>query len=137
MWLVAVAGPAATFVDADPLADVNDEAGLRIVVADDPANAEAIKKLASVLLDNNKPDEALEFLARIPETSDVRQLAARARAGGQIPDEDSLTGELTTLLDSVKADEAARQRYVDLLDLLGADHPRTVEFRRALSARLF
>ena len=136
-WLDEVAPGAGPAEVVDPLDAVTDEAGLRIVVANEPANAAAIVKLATVLLDNAKPDEALEFLARIPETSDVRQLAARARAGGVVPDDGTITAELTTLLDSVKDDEDARQRYVDLLDLLGPDHPRTVEFRRALSTRLF
>jgi len=34
-------------------------------------------------------------------------------------------------------DDAARQEYVDLLETMGADDPRTSEYRRALAARLY
>jgi putative thioredoxin len=37
----------------------------------------------------------------------------------------------------VKDDESARQEFVDLLELLGADDPRTAQYRRALTSRLF
>jgi putative thioredoxin len=37
----------------------------------------------------------------------------------------------------VKGDDAARQEYIDILELLGPDDPRTAQFRKALTARLF
>ena len=48
-----------------------------------------------------------------------------------------VTDELDSLLDSVKDDDEARQRYVDLLEILGAEDPRTADYRRRLTARLF
>ena len=45
--------------------------------------------------------------------------------------------KLAELLPQVKADEKARQEYVDLLDLMGVDDPRTADYRRRLSAALF
>ena len=44
---------------------------------------------------------------------------------------------LDGLLDRVKNDEEARQEFVDLLETLGADDPRTTQYRKALAARLF
>ena len=41
------------------------------------------------------------------------------------------------LLDTVKADDDARQQFVDLLELLGPDDPRTGSYRRQLTSRLF
>ena len=37
----------------------------------------------------------------------------------------------------MKADDEARQEFVDLLELLGPDDPRTADYRRQLTARLF
>ena len=44
---------------------------------------------------------------------------------------------MTALLDQVKTDDDARQKYVDLLELMGPTDPRTVEYRRQLTARLY
>jgi putative thioredoxin len=41
------------------------------------------------------------------------------------------------LLERVRDDDTARQEYVDLLETMGADDPRTSEYRRALAARLY
>lgn len=45
--------------------------------------------------------------------------------------------QLDALLDQVKDDDDARQQFLDLLELLGPDDPRTADYRRRLSARLF
>ena len=45
--------------------------------------------------------------------------------------------ELTSLLDRVRGDDDARQRFVDLLEVLGPDDPRTADFRRKLTTRLY
>ena len=37
----------------------------------------------------------------------------------------------------MKDDEAARQEFLDLLETLGPDDPRTSRYRKALAARLF
>jgi putative thioredoxin len=37
----------------------------------------------------------------------------------------------------VKDDEEARQEFVDLLEVMGPDDPRTAGYRRALTSRLF
>ncbi len=48
-----------------------------------------------------------------------------------------IEAELESLLDSVKADEDARARFLDLLAILGNDHPNTAGWRKKLSTRLF
>ena len=48
-----------------------------------------------------------------------------------------MDAKLTTLLDRVKTDETARQEFVDLLEVMGPDDPRTAEYRKQLSMRLF
>ena len=81
-------------------------------------------------------DEALGLLERIPETPETR-IAALVRTGGDEASTEDITAELDALLDQVKADEDARQRYVDLLEVLGNDDPRTADYRKRLTARLF
>ena len=44
---------------------------------------------------------------------------------------------LTELLPSVKDDDDARQRFVDLLEVLGPDDERTAVWRRRLTSTLF
>jgi len=40
-------------------------------------------------------------------------------------------------LPKVKDDEQARQEFLDLLETLGPDDPRTAPYRKALATRLF
>ncbi len=53
------------------------------------------------------------------------------------PIDAALDERLSGLLPRVKDDEAARQEYLDVLELLGADDPRTAGYRKALTAQLF
>ena len=62
---------------------------------------------------------------------------ALIRTGGAFLDDGELEARLETLLESVKDDDAARQEFVDLLELLGAEDPRTAGWRRRLTSRLF
>ena len=128
--------------EADLLAAKGDEASLRQALELEPDHAGAITALARVLIDRGEAAEALAVLSRIPETDATRALAADARlleAGVDVSDtgRDELTKKLDELLTRVREDDAARQEFVDLLEALGADDPRTAEYRRALSARLF
>ena len=38
---------------------------------------------------------------------------------------------------NVKGDEEARQQFVDILEVMGPDDPRTAKYRKLLTARLF
>ncbi len=48
-----------------------------------------------------------------------------------------LDARFEALLGRVKDDETARQEYLDMLELLGADDPRRTQYRRALASRLY
>jgi putative thioredoxin len=112
-----------------------DEASLRLALSIDPANEDIIVPLAEQLVAADSPDEALELLARIPESDRTRRVAASARVG-PAPDDD-YDEQLVALLPLVKDDDDARQQFVDLLELMGADDPRSAEYRRRLTARLY
>ena len=118
------------------LVATGDEASLRQVLDADPDNADAVTGLAALLVDEARGDEALEILARIPETAETRRIAALARTGGAGVGSD-VDQELETLLATVKTDDEARQRFVDLLEVMGQDDPRTAAWRRRLGSALF
>ncbi len=122
-------------VAIDELIAAGDEGSLRIALSMDPANEDAIVLLAQLLVDGGRPDEALALLERIPETERTRHVAALARVG-EAP-QDDYDQQLAALLDRVKFDDDARQQYVDILELMGASDPRTAEYRRQLTSRLF
>jgi putative thioredoxin len=117
------------------LVESGDEASLRQALELEPDNGDAVVELAELLVDDGRGDEALELLARIPETAVTRNLAARARTGDEALDD--VDAELEELLGRAKEDEDARQKFIDLLEMLGPDDPRTSEWRRRLSSALF
>jgi putative thioredoxin len=118
-----------------------DETSLRAALELDPGNETAIVALAELLVARGQAEEALALLERIPETAETRRVAALARVGGSFANNgeanDDVTGKLDALLDHVKDDDGARQEFVDLLELLGPTDPRTAEYRKALTSRLF
>jgi len=125
--------------EADRLVAAGDEASLHRALELEPGHPGAIVALARLLVEQGEATEALHLLARIPETPDVRQVAAEARLAAQrveVP-ADGVDVLLDSLLTKVKADEGARQEFLDLLETLGPDDPRTVQYRKALAARLF
>jgi len=128
--------------EADMLVAAGDEASLRQALELEPDHAAATEALARLLIDRGDPAEALAVLARLPETETSRALAAEGRlleAGVDVSrsDREEIESKLDDLLERVRDDDAARQEFVDLLEALGAEDPRTNEYRRALAARLF
>jgi putative thioredoxin len=125
--------------EADTLVANGDELSLRRALEIQSDHHGAVVALARILVDRKEPDEALKLLARVPETPEVRQLAAEARlaAGAVEVPADGVDVLLDSLLARVKDDEAARQEYLDLLETLGPEDPRTTRYRKALAARLF
>ena len=119
----------------ESLVAAGDEASLRQALEMDPANEDAIVALGELLVARGDTDEALALLSRIPETERTRHLAAMARLGTEPDDDHDAT--LTTLLDQVKGDDEARQQFIDILELMGTQDPRTAEYRKQLTARLF
>jgi putative thioredoxin len=128
--------PAAS--EADLLVEAGDEASLRRALEVEPDHPGAVVALAEMLVGRGQTDEALALLGRIPETAEVRRVAALARLGnGALKGDSDLEGRLDGLLDRVKQDDQARREFLDLLEAMGPGDPRTVEYRKALTARLF
>ncbi|HVF14734.1 MAG TPA: tetratricopeptide repeat protein [Acidimicrobiales bacterium] len=130
--------PPATEVDR--LLAAGDEASLRQALELDHDHPVAVLALAQVLIDGGEGEEALELLKRLPETADVRRVAAQARLSastGEAGSDDDLERRFESLLARVKDDETARQQYLDMLEMLGVDDPRKSQYRRALAARLY
>jgi putative thioredoxin len=126
--------------EVDQLLAAGDEASLRQALEAEPANDKVVLALASLLLDagDDHRDEVLALLARIPETGEVRRLAARARVGDEAGEPaGDIAAKLDSLLAQVKEDAEARREYLDLLELLGPEDPRTTPYRKALANRLF
>ena len=132
--------PTPEMTQVERLIEAGDEASLRAALEIESDNAEAITALAALLIDDGRAAEAVGLLERIPDTPETRRLMALARVAGS---DDAAGGasdveaELAELLGQVKADDEARQRFVDLLEVLGPDDPRTAAWRKRLSTALF
>jgi putative thioredoxin len=133
---------APTQSEADLLAGAGADAGaeepLRRALQLEPDHPVAVPALAALLIARGDAEEAVTLLGRVPETPEVRRLLAEAR----LAERDDLAGAdvsalLDGLLERVKDDPDARQEYLDLLETLGPDDPRTLPYRKALSSRLF
>jgi putative thioredoxin len=128
--------------------ELGDEGMLWQALDLEPANGRAVTALAGVLVDKGQGADALTLLARIPETPETAQIAARARLGIVAPPAGAAVAvegedvhaetvvELSALLDRVKGDDDAKQRFLDLLAVMG-DDPRVPDMRRKLGSRLF
>ena len=132
---VETLGPTEEELELRRLLEAGTESSLQQALEIDPGNEPAILRLAELYIADGRSDDALALLARLPETDAVRKVAAAARLS-TTPDDD-YDVKLAALLDRVKADEAARQEYVDILELMGPDDPRTAGYRRQLTSRLF
>ncbi len=126
----------------EALFEAGDEASLEEILELEPGHPRAIVALAELYVSEDRADEALAILHKIPESAETRRVAALARTGAE--DDEAATElladvepKLKALLERVKGDETARQEYLDLLELMGPMDPRTVEYRRALSRELF
>ena len=128
--------------EADTLVAVGDEPSLHRALELEPGHQGATEALARILIDRGEAADALALLARVPETPRSRSLAAEARlveSGVNVSaaDDGEVEARLTALLERVRDDDGARQEFVDLLETLGPDDPRTNTFRRALATRLY
>jgi len=132
---VASLAPSGEALLVESLVAAGDEASLRAALEQDPGNERAIVALAQLLVDSARAEEALTLLARIPETDEVRHVAAAARFS--LRPADDYEQQLDLLLDQVKADEDARQQFVDILELMGPLDSRTAVYRKKLTSRLF
>jgi putative thioredoxin len=126
--------PSAEDDELNVLLDAGDEASLRKALEVDPTNETATVKLAELLV-GDRPEESLALLEKIPESAETRHIAALARHGGDRPAD--IESRLDALLPQVKGDDDARREFLDLLELLGPDDPRTADYRKQLTTRLY
>ena len=128
--------PAEEVSEMDRLLALGDEASLIAALELENDNVAAVTALAFLLVEragDGDRDAALDLLPRIPESSDTRRIAAMARTEPV----DDVDASLTHLLGLVKDDEVSRQRFLDLLELLGPEDSRTSVWRRRLTSALF
>jgi putative thioredoxin len=111
------------------------EESFRAVLELEPGNEDAIVGLCELLIARGETEEVHFLLARIPESDRTRVVAAKARLN--LPADDDHDSTLTALLEVVKTDGAARQQFLDILEVMGPEDPRTAGYRKKLTARLF
>ena len=123
--------------EIDSLIEAGDELSLRAALEIQSDHPEAVLALAELLVADARVDEGLALLERIPEAPESRRIAATARTSDSSGESAEVEAELEALLGQVKTDEDARQRFVDLLEVMGAENPQTLEWRKKLSTALF
>ena len=128
--------PAGEVSEVERLVALGDEASLIAALQLDNDNVAAVTALALLLVEragDGDREAALNLLERIPESPETRRVAAMAR----IEPVEDIEASLADLLGMVKEDDDSRRRFVDLLELLGPDDPRTADWRRRLTSALF
>ena len=122
--------------ELEQLVAAGDEESLRAALESRPDHPAAVCALAVLLVErggDGDRSEAIALLDRVPETPETRRIAAMSRveAVGDVE------VELAGLLEQVRDDDEARQRYLDLLEVMGPDDQRTVRWRQRLTSILF
>jgi len=123
--------------EIDLLREAGDEDSLRRAFELEPDNADVITDLAELLAGEDRGEEALELLAKIPETAETRRIAAYVRSAGKFVTDESIENRLAELLPTVKGNDDARLEFLDLLELLGSEDPRSQQWRKQLTNYLF
>ena len=126
--------PAPEQSEVERLVAIGDEESLVSALKLEPDNPAAVTALAELLVSQGEVDTGLQLLERIPESAETRRITALARTGGIGEDVEETLAEL---LATVKTDDEARSRFLDLLEALGPDDPRSALWRRKLSTVLF
>lgn len=121
--------------EVDQLVAAGDEVSLRKALELEPGHAEATTALAGLMVSSGRNEDGLALLGTIPESPETRRIAALARAGDGATDD--VEAKLQALLPRVKGDDDARQEFIDILELLGPNDPRTADWRKKLTTTLF
>jgi len=129
--LVPDAGPS----EVEQLLEIGDVASLNRAYELEPENPAVLTAMAARLIDEGEVDQGLALLDKVPESAETRRVRALARTGDAAGDDVEST--LEALLATVKTNDEDRQKFVDLLDVLGPEDPRTAQWRRRLSTALF
>ena len=129
--------PTAEQTELARLIAAGDEASLRAALELEAGDERVIVPLAQLLVEDGRAEEALELLNRVPDTEPVRKVAAQARLSLNAAPLDDYDTKLVSLIDQVKDDEDARREYLDILEVMGPDDPRTAGYRKQLTSRLF
>jgi len=132
---VSELAPSAEEVMVGDLIDAGDEESLKRALTIIPGHEEATVVLADLLITAGRQNEALEWLAKVPETDAVRHYAAMARLATNPVD--NYDAELERLLPNVKLDENVRQEFLDILEAMGATDPRVAQWRKRLTSALY
>ena len=127
--------PETSVVDVKDLLAKGDEVSLRKALEQEPKNEAVVVALAELLVARNDCIAALEILKQIPETDRVRTVVAAARLAF-VPVDD-FGKQLDDLLVRVKTDEEAKQQYLEILQTMGPNDPRTGDYRKKLTTKLF
>ena len=99
--------------------------------------------LATCSTNSSGPDDGVVIVATTSVLGDIVENVAGDEAQVEVlipigvDTHDDVTDELDALLVKVKDDDEARQRFVDLLEVLGPDNPLTASYRKQLTSRLF
>ena len=116
--------PSEEMTELEKLINDGDELSLRKALEIEADNPAAVTSLAQLLVTRNEEgdkDEAIKLLEKISETPETRRVLAIAR----LENVEDIDSELTELIDRVKTDEDAIDRFIDLLELLRPEDPRT------------
>jgi putative thioredoxin len=78
-----------------------------------------------------------EFVQRLMPAGIIAEPPAEEAAAPAAAPDDEFDAELAALLPRVKTDDEARARYLEILETMGSEDPRTAGHRRRLTAQLF
>ncbi len=124
--------------EIDNLIALGDEASLRKALEIDSQNTQAGILLAQLLMEKGQDEQALEVISKVPQTPESKRITAILKLGGsQAIKNQNLESQLDDLLTKVKQDPSARQQYLDILDAMGPENPKTSYYRRQLTSQLF
>lgn len=129
--------PTVEQTEVERLRELGDEASLLAALELEPAHEGVLCDLAELCAGEGRFEEALRLLDRVADSPDARRIAAYARSEGRYGTDEDILERLAVLLDQVKGDDDARREFLDLLELLGPEDPRTGSLRRQLTSRLF